>query len=107
MKYNFLCYVAVPFTQEVINLLSFLPIEVNYEPNAINDVYGYGLFMYKTCLELEEVDNDSEWVINYEHVLTVLTLYANKDFNSICAYLNSIPERPFNVSVHNSNYTYV
>lgn len=107
MKNNLLCFVAVPFTQEVINLLSFLPIKVNYEPNTVNDVYDYGLFMYKTTLELEKVDNEDEWVINDEDVLTVLTLYANKDFNSICTYLNSIPERPFNVSVRNSNYTYV
>ena len=75
MKDTLLCFVAVPFTQEVINLLSFLPIEVNYEPNTINDVYGYGLFMYKAALDLEEVDNDSEWVINYEHVLTVCSKF--------------------------------
>ena len=104
MKNILLCFVAVPFTQEVLNLLSFLPIEFNYKPNTINDVYGYGLFIYKYSLELEEVNNEEEWVINYEHVLAVLTLYANKDFKGICTYLNSIPERPFNVTTQNSHY---
>lgn len=104
MKNILLCFVAVPFTQEVINLLNFLPIDVNYDPKTINNVYDYGLFIYKYTLELEEVDNDSEWVISHEHVLIVLTLYANKDFNSICKYLNSIPERPFNVSNPNLHF---
>ena len=103
MKDNLLCFVAVPFTQDVLSLLSFLPIDVNYDPKAINDVYGYGLFMYKTTLELEEVNNEEEWVINYEDVLIVLTLFATKDFKGICAYLNNIPERPFDVFT-NSNY---
>ena len=64
---------------------------------------GYGLFIYKSDLELENIDYPSEWVINDEDVLTVLTLFATKDFKGICAYLNNIPERPFDVYI-NSNY---
>ena len=58
---------------------------------------GYGLFIYNSNLRLEDIDRETEWVINDEDVLTVLALFVNKDFNGMCEYLNTIPERPFNV----------
>ena len=61
---------------------------------------GYGLFIYSSDLELEDIDYETEWVINDEDVLTVLTLFANKDFKGICDYLNNIPERPFDVYIN-------
>ena len=66
---------------------------------------GYGLFIYNCTLELEDIHYETEWVINDEDVLTVLTLFANKDFKGICAYLNTIPERPFNVYTNSTYFT--
>lgn len=97
MRDALLCYVAIPCTQEVLDLLHILSISV--DSNYLNDKVGkgYGLFIYSHTLGIEEVDQGSEWVLNDEHILEVLTLFANKDINSICTYLNSIPNRPFNV----------
>ena len=66
---------------------------------------GYGLFLYNYILELEVIDHETEWVINIEDVPTVLAMYANKDFNGICEYLNNIPERPFNVYINSAYLT--
>ena len=98
-----LCYVALPCTQHVQNLINFLSITNVSHPACTAFTEGYGLFIYKDTLELEDIDYETEWVINDEDALTVLTLFATKDFNGICTYLNTLPGRPFNVYI-NSNY---
>ena len=91
-----LCYVAIPCTQEVEDILNILSITY-VKPALSAFTEGYGLFIYPCSLDLEDIDYETEWVINDEDVLTVLTLYANKDLKGICTYLNNIPERPFDV----------
>ena len=98
-----LSYVALPYTQYVQDILNILSITNVGCPLDIEFSQGYGLFIYSYNLELEVIDYETEWVINDEDVLTVLTLFATKDFKGICAYLNNIPERPFDVYI-NSNY---
>lgn len=95
-----LCYVAVPCTQYVQDILNILAITDVRQPSCMQFTKGYGLFIYKSALELEDIDYDTEWVINDEDALTVLTLFANKDFKGICTYLNNIPERPFDVYIN-------
>ena len=94
-----LCYVALPYTQQVQDILNFLSI-TNVRHHADTEfTKTYGLFIYNSTLELEAVDHKTEWIINDEDVLTVLVLFANKDFKGICEYLNNIQERPFNVYI--------
>ena len=98
MKEVLLCHVAVPRTEEVINLITLFSISIgNYAISEL-DTHRYGLFIYESCLGLEVVNDTMEWVLDTKDAIQVLALYSNKDFNSICDYLNSIPERPFNVS---------
>ena len=98
-----LCYVAIPCTQYVQDILNILSITNVNQPSCMEFTEGYGLFIYNYALELEDIDYETEWVINDEDVLTVLTLFANKDFKGICTYLNNIPERPFDVYI-DKNY---
>ena len=97
MSETLLCYVAIPCTQEVKGILNILSITNVQYPSGTKFTEGYGLFTYNSNLRLEDVDYETEWVINDEDVLTVLALFVNKDFNAMCEYLNTIPERPFNV----------
>ena len=97
MNEALLCYVAIPCTQQVLDILNFLSIPNVRYPSDTEFTKEYGLFIYNSILELEEVDNKTEWVINDEDVLTVLALFVNKDLNGMCEYLNTVPERPFNV----------
>ena len=97
-----LCYVAIPCTQEVEDILNILSI-THVKPALSAFTEGCGLFIYPYSLDLEDIDYQSEWAINDEDVITVLTLFANKDFEGICTYLSNIPERPFDVVI-NSNY---
>ena len=91
MNEALLCYVAIPCTQQVLDILNFLSISNVRYPSDNEFTKEYGLFIYSSALELEVIDNKTEWVINDEDVLTVLTLFANKDFKGICDYLNNIP----------------
>lgn len=100
-----LYYVAIPCTQEVLDILNFLSIPNVRYPSITKLTKGYGLFIYNCTLELEDIDYETEWVINIEDVPTVLAMYANKDFNGICEYLNNIPERPFDVYTHSQYFT--
>ena len=102
MKNVLLCYVAVPCTEEVIDLITLFYIKTGEYDITKRALHGYGLFIYPERLELEDIDYETEWVINIEDVPTVLALYANKDFNGICEYLNNIPERPFNVFINSA-----
>lgn len=100
MKEVLLCHVAVPCTEEVINLITLFSINTgDYDISEI-DTHRCGLFIYSDCLSLEAVNARREWLLDIKDAEQVIAFYANKDFNSICGYLNSIPERPFNVS-HN------
>ena len=98
-----LYYVAVPCTDEVIDLITLFSIKTGDYDTIKRVLHGCGLFLYNNQLELEAIDADTEWLLENKDAIQVLAYYANKDFNGLCAYLNTIPERPFNV-YNNSNY---
>ena len=100
-----LCCVALPFTQEVVDILNSLSIPNVQYPSYMKFTEGCGLFIYRSYLDIENIDPALEWVINIEDVPTVLAMYANKDFNGICEYLNNIPERPFDVYINSAYFT--
>ena len=91
-----LYYVALPYTEEVLNLATLFSIKT-LVPNDYKTSSGNcGLSLYTGCLELEPLNNDCDWLLQDKDAAEVLAHYANKDFKGICEYLNSIPERPFN-----------
>ena len=98
-----LYYVAVPCTEEVIGLITLLSIKTGDYDITKRVLHGCGLFIYSNQLELETIDADTEWLLESKDAVQVLAYYSNKDFNGLCAYLNTIPERPFNV-FSDSNY---
>ena len=95
-----LYYVAVPCTDEVIDLITLFSIKTGKYDITRKAIHGRGLFIYRERLELETMDADTEWLLETKDAIQVLAFYANKDFNSICAYLNTIPDRPFNVFIN-------
>ena len=101
-----LYYVAVPYTEEILNLATLFSIDIN--KFGVNEDYTeeLGLFIYRSCLTLEVIDDDSEWLLDTDAAIQVLTFYAEKDFKSICKYLNSIPNKPFTVCVDAYYLTY-
>ena len=99
MDETLLFYVALPCTQAVEDILNILSITNVHYSSGMKFTEGYGLFIYNSKLNLEAIDHETEWVINDEDAPTVLALFANKDFNGICEYLNNIQERPFNVYI--------
>ena len=103
MNNNLLYYVAVPCTEEVINLITLFSIKTSEYDLTKRDIHKCGLFIYHVHLELENLDADTEWLLEGKDAIQVLALYADKDFNGLCAYLNTLPERPFNVYI-NSPY---
>ena len=99
MKESLLFYVALPYTEEVLKLATFFSIKTRV-PNDYKTYSGNcGLFLYTEYLKVESM-GDYEWLLQDIDVAQVLILYSNKDFEGICEYLNSIPERPFNVFPH-------
>lgn len=100
-----LYYVAVPCTQEVIDLITLFSIKTEGIDIAKRDIHGCGLFIYHDHLELETIDADTEWLLESKDATQVLAYYANKDFNGLCAYLNTLPERPFNVYINSTYFT--
>ena len=96
-----LCYVALPYTEEILNLITLFSIDVMKQGIDIGDDYReeLGLFIYRTRLALETIDHDSEWLLNTDDALHVLALYAARDLNSVCEYLNNIPNKPFTVGI--------
>ena len=100
MKESLLFNVALPYTEEVLNLATFFSIKTRV-PNAYRtSSRNCGLFLYTEYLKLEPLDNNFEWLLQDIDVAQLLVLYSNKDFEGICEYLNSLPERPFNVFPH-------
>ena len=105
MDDTLLYYVAVPCTEEVINLITLFSIKTSRYDLTKRDIHKCGLFIYHTHLELENVDADTEWLLENKDAIQVLAFYANKDFNGLCAYLNTLPERPFNVCTNSAYLT--
>ena len=97
-----LYYVAVPCTDEVIDLITLFSIKTVEYGITKKAIHGYDLFIYPEHLELETIEAD-EWLLETKDAIQVLAFYANKDFNGLCTYLNTLPERPFNVFI-NSGY---
>ena len=100
-----LYYVAVPCTEEVINLITLLSVNVGDYEITKRVLERCGLFIYPERLELETIDADTEWLLESKDAVQVLAFYANKDFNGLCAYLNTLLERPFNVYTNSSYFT--
>lgn len=99
MKAVLLYYVAVPCTEEVINMITLFSIRTGEYDIPQRDLHGCGLFIYNECLGLESVDVNTEWLLDNKDAIQVLAFYANKDFDGLCAYLNTIHKRPFNVYI--------
>ena len=98
MESTLLYYVALPYSEEVLNLVTLFSIEI-YERNDFkSSSEKRGLFIYSKRLELEDINNEHEWLLQDKDAAEVLAHYANKNFKGICEYLNTLPERPFNVS---------
>ena len=100
-----LYYVAVPCTEEVINLITLLSIDIGDYEITKRVLERCGLFIYRERLEIETIDADTEWLLENKDAIQVLAYYANKDFNGLCDYLNTIPERPFNVFIDSAYLT--
>ena len=96
-----LYYVALPYTEDILNLITLFAIDVMKQGIDIDDDYreGLGLFIYKTRLTLETIDHDSEWLLDTNDAIQVLALHAARDFNSVCKYLNNLPNKPFTVCI--------
>ena len=97
MKDVLLYYVAVPCTEEVLNMITLFSIDTGEYDLMNRDVHKDGLFIYREHLGLETVDVDTEWLLESKDAIQVLAFYANKDFDGLCTYLNTIHKRPFNV----------
>lgn len=97
MKESLLFYVALPYTEEVLSLATFFSIKTRV-PYTYASTDKRGLFLYTEYLQLESMNNKNEWLLQDKDVAQVLALYSNKNFEGICEYLNTLPERPFNVS---------
>lgn len=100
-----LYYVAVPCTEEVIDLITLFSIKTGDDDIIKRALHGCGLFIYPERLELETMDDDTEWLLENKDAIQVLAFYANKDFNGLCVYLNTLPERPFNVYINSRYFT--
>ena len=97
-----LYYVAVPCTDEVIDLITLFSIKTGEYDITKRALDGCGLCIYPERLELENIDADTEWLLENKDAIQVLAYYSNKDFNGLCAYLNTLPERPFNVFINSA-----
>lgn len=104
-----LYYVALPYTEEILNLITLFSIKVMKQNIDIGDDYteDVGLFIYRTRLSLETIDHSSEWLLNTDDALHVLALYAARALNSVCEYLNNIPDKPFTACIDTSYLTYM
>ena len=105
MDVTILYYVAVPYTEEVLDMITLFSIKTGDYDITNRALHRYGLFLYPERLELEIIDADNEWLLETKDAIQVLAYYANKDFNGLCAYLNTLPERPFNVHIHSNYFT--
>ena len=102
-----LYYVALPYTEEILNLITLFSIDIRNNDLLEGHDGELGLFLYRTRLALEFVDHDAEWLLEVNDALHVLALYADRDFNSICKYLNNIADKPFHVLIDTHYLTYM
>ena len=100
-----LYYVAVPCTEEVIDLITLFSIDIGEYEITKRVLDRCGLFIYRERLEIETIDADTEWILENKDAIQVLAYYSNKDFNGLCAYLNTLPERPFDVYINSTYFT--
>ena len=100
-----LYYVAVPCTDEVIDLITLFSIKTGEYDITRKAIHRYGLFIYPERLKLETIDADTEWLLESKDAIQVLAFYSNKDFNGLCTYLNTLPERPFNAYTGSTYFT--
>ena len=100
-----LYYVGVPCTDEVIDLITLFSIQTGDYDIIKRGLHGCGLFLYNNQLEIETIDADTEWLLESKDAVQVLAYYSNKDFNGLCDYLNTLPERPFNVYINSAYLT--
>ena len=105
MNNALLYYVAVPCTEEVLDIITLFSVKTGEYDIPRKALHNYGLFIYHEHLDLEIIDADTEWLLENKDAIQVLAYYANKDFKGLCAYLNTLPERPFNVFVHSTYLT--
>ena len=105
MDDTMLCYVAVPCTEEIIELITLFSIKTEDCRISKRALHECGLFICPEHLVLETIDADTEWLLDNKDAIQVLAFYANKDFNSLCAYLNTISKRPFNVFTTSAYFT--
>ena len=101
-----LYYVAVPYTEEILNLATLFSIDVSTYGLITDYPENFGLFIYNTRLSVESIDDDTEWLLEVNDAIQVLAFYAEKDFKSICEYLNNIPNKPFTVYIDAGYLTY-
>lgn len=92
-----LYYVALPYSEEVLNLVTLFSIDIHERNIFKPSSEKLGLFIYTKHLDLEAINYKYEWLLQDKDAAEVLAHYANKDFKGICEYLNTLPERPFNV----------
>ena len=102
-----LYYVALPYTEEILNLITLFSIDVSKQGVDGDYTGDVGLFIYRTRLALESIDDDSEWLLDIDDALHVLALYAARDLNSVCEYLNNIPNKPFTACIDTFYLTYM
>ena len=94
-----LYYVALPLTEEILNLSTLFSIDIRNNDLVEEYAGELALFIYRTCLALDFVHHDSEWLLEDNDALQVLALYASKDLNGVCEYLNNIADKPFTVCI--------
>ena len=102
-----LYYVALPYTEEILNLVTLFARDVMKQGVDSDYTGDVGLFIYRTRLALEVIDHDAEWLLEVNDALHVLALYASRDLNSVCEYLNNIPDKPFHVIIDTHYLTYM
>lgn len=103
-----LYFVALPYTEEILNLVTLFSINIRNNNNLVEEYEGeLGLFIYRTGLALEFVDHDAEWLLEVNDALQVLALYGSKDLNGVCDYLNNIPDKPFTACIDTYYLTYM
>lgn len=98
MESTLLYYVALPYSEEVLNLVTLFSIDIYERIDFKPSSEKLGLFIYSKRLKLEDINTKYEWLLQDKDAAEVLAHYANKDFKGICKYLNTLPERPFDVS---------
>ncbi len=67
-----LYYVAVPCTDEVIDLITLFSIKTGEYDITRKAIHGCGLFIYHERLEIETIDADTEWLLENKDAIQVI-----------------------------------